>query len=481
MTIIVDPDHDTLNPGTVAPSGSLGAARSWCLGSWYIGNYPAVVTFHEDRLVFAGAPQLPQRIDASCTSQYTVFSPSALLDATVAANNAYGINLNANTINAIRWLQSDSHGLLIGTAGNEWLLAPATIGQAISSTNATAQQSSLYGSVPVAPLRVGQECVFMQAGGKRMRSLKYDFYTNGFIGPDVSVLAEHLTAGGIVQLMLQKTPQQIVWALRADGTLLSISYDRDQDEEGWAAHAIGGQNAKVLSIATIPTPDNSRDELWLAVQRTINGSTVCYIERMTKLWEAGDSTPYSLNGATAYRFVPNNTYYLDSSVRTVFGSPVTTITGLTWLEGQTVSVLADSATHPDVVVTGGSITLQRSARDVNIGLNYTSRSQTMPLEAGGQEGPAQGKIKRIHRIIMRMYDTLGLQVQAGSAGAIVNDEAFRSTSDLMDQPPPLFNGNFPITWEGSYDRDGYVIWEQTQPLPSNISGLSIELETQDGG
>lgn len=481
MTIIIDPENDPINPGSVTPTGALAAARSWALGSWYVGNYPAVVTFHEDRLVFAGTPQLPQRIDASCTSQYLVFSPSALLDATVATNNAYGLNLNSNTINAIRWLQSDSHGLLIGTAGAEWLLSPATIGQAISTTNATAQQSSLFGSVPVAPLRVGQECVFMQAGGKRMRSLKYDFYTNGFIGPDVSVLAEHMTTGGITQIALQKTPQQLIWALRADGSLISISYDRDQDEEGWALHAIGGQNAKVLSIAVIPSPDNSRDELWLAIQRTINGATVCYIERMTKLWESGDSVSYTLGGQTAFRFVPINTYYLDSAVRATFGSPVTTITGLTWLEGQTVSVLADQSTHPDCVVSGGSITLQRSARDTNIGLNYTSRSQTMAIEAGGAEGPAQGKLKRIHRIILRLYDTLGLQVQAGNAGAVVNDESFRSTNDLMDAPPPLFNGDFPISWDGSIDREGYVIWEQTQPLPSNISGLSVELETEDGG
>lgn len=479
---LVDP-NDPLDPGGTTQSGALAAARAWSLGVFYQGNYPAVVTFHEDRLVFAGTPQNPQRIDASVSSQYNVFSPSALLDSAVTAACAYGFALNANTVNAIRWVQSDQHGLLIGTAGSEWLLAPATIGQAISSTNVVAKQSSLYGSVAVPPLRVGQECVFVQSGARRIRSLKYDFYTDGFVGPDISVLSEHLTAFGFVQIALQRTPQQIIWAVRTDGALISISYDRDQDEQGFAYHQLGGDPAttKVLSVAVIPSPDNTRDEVWLAVQRVVNGSTVCYVEKMTKIWEVGDSTPYQLGGQTMTRFVPNNTYFLDSAARTVFGSPVTTVTGLTWLEGQTVAVLADSSAHPDCVVTGGAITLQRASSDVNIGLNYTSSARTMQIEAGGADGPAQGKLKRIHRVIIRLFDTLGLQVAAGNLGATVNDVPFRGTNDLMDAPPPLFNGDEPITWDGTYERDGYVIWEQTQPLPSNISAVIAQLETQDGG
>lgn len=475
--------NDPLDPGTTAPTGAVAAARAWYLGSFYPGNYPSVVTFHEDRLIFAACPNTPQRLDASVSSQYTTFSPNAVADGSVTAASAYAFSLNANTVNAIKWVQPDQHGLLIGTQGGEWLLSPSTTGQAISATNVTAKQSTLYGSIGVPPLRIGNETLFLQLGGRRMRALKYDFYVDGFQGPDVSVLSEHLTVTGFKQLALQKTPQQIIWAVRNDGMLVSISYDRDQDEQGWALHQIGGDptTTKVLSVACIPSPDGSRDEVWLAIQRVINGSTVCYVERMTKLYEAGDATSYTLNGVAETKFVPSNTYFLDCAVRAVFGSPVTTITGLSWLEGQTVSVLADSATHPDVVVTGGSITLARPAQDVNIGLQYTSMGQTMQIEAGGADGPAQGKITRIHRVIARMFETLGLQMVASNAGAKTNDVSFRSTADLMDAPPPLFTGDIMLTWDGSYEREGYVIWEQTQPLPSNISAIIVQLETQDGG
>lgn len=477
MAAYTDP-NDPYAPGATDPTGAVPAARAWYIGAWYPGNYPAVVTFHEDRLVFAGAPQLPQRIDGSVSGQYNTFSPSAVVDSTVTAATAYAFSLNANTVNVVRWMQSDQHGLLIGTAGGEWLLSPGTTGQALSAINVSAKQSTLFGSEPIAPLRIGNETLFTQQGGRRLRALKYDFYVDGFQGPDISVLSEHLTVTGFKQYALQKSPQQIVWAVRNDGALISVSYDRDQDEQGWMLHTIAGDSAKVLSVACIPAPDGSRDEVWVAVQRVVNGTTVCYVERMTKLWEAGDAVSYTLSGVTQQKYVPQDTYYLDSAVRTVFGSPVTTITGLTWLEGQTVSVLADSATHPDVVVTGGAITLQRSAQDVCIGLNYTSQAQTLQIEAGGADGPAQGKIKRIHRLIVRMYDTLGLTLTAGTN---VQDVSFRYSDGLMDAPPSLFSGDIPLAWEGTYDRDGYVSWSQTQPLPSNISMIAAQLETQDGG
>ena len=228
--------NDPRYPGQTTPTGALSQTRAFSMGSFYAGNYPAVVTFHQDRLVFAGAPQTPQRLDASVSSQYDTFSPSAVLDGTVSDACAYGFALNSNQVDAIRWLQSDSHGILVGTSGSEWLIAPGSLGGAITPSNAVAQQNTAYGSASIAALRVGLETLFLQGGSRRMRAIKYDFYTNGFIGPDISVLSEQLTTGGFTQFAMQRTPQQILWLVRADGVLVSISYERDQDEEGWVSH-----------------------------------------------------------------------------------------------------------------------------------------------------------------------------------------------------------------------------------------------------
>lgn len=484
--------RDPLDPGAV-PSGTdpgvvgNGAGvRQWALGAWYAGNYPACVHFHEDRLCLAGAPQYPQRIDMSNSGAYTIFSPSALLDDTVTAANSCSFSLNSNTINAIAWMQTDQHGLVVGTRGSEWVVGSSSTTEPISPTSIQAKQTSEYGATLVPPLHVGQSTLFLQLGGRKLRDLKYNFAVDGFEGGDLSVLAEHVTVGGFTALGVQRTPFQLLWLRREDGTLVSVSYDAEQNEVAWCPHDMGGFSdaaqtlpAKVVSLAVIPAPDGTRDELWLAVQRRIDGADVVSIERMSKVWEVGDAVLDTSVTPPLPRFVPTETVYLDACQRLASDTPVTEVSGITWLEGQTVGVMADGASHPDCVVTGGKITLQREAKDVVVGLNCPSRATTLPIEAGGADGPAQGKVKRIRNVIFQVYETAGFTVVG--ANDVRTELPFRATNDLMDQPAPLRTESVPVSWEGTYDRDGQITFEQTQPLPLNVSGLVIQVETQDGG
>lgn len=483
--------RDPLDPGTTPYSGAdpgvVGngsGVRQWGLGVWYGGNYPACVHFYEDRLCFAGAPQNPERIDMSCSSAYEVFSPSALLDDTVTPANAVGVALNSNTVNAIRWLQSDQNGLLAGTPGGEWVVSSASITEAISSTSITAKQTTEFGAAAVAPIHTGMTTLFLQAGARKLRELKYSFVINGFEGGEISPLAEHLTVGGFKEMVIQRTPQQILWLVRNDGVLVSVSYDANQNEVAFAPHPLGGTDTKVLSATVIPSPDATRDEVWLAVSRTINGSTAVYIERMSKLWEVGDQTldTTSVSGTPFYRYVPDLTVYADAAQRYTSGTPVTQVTGATWLANSTVGVVADGAAHPDVTVSAaGVLTLQRPAKDIAFGFRYSSIAKTLPIEAGGADGPAQGKIQRIHRAIFRIYESSGWEVLSNPNTGDWTPVVLRETTDPMDQPVPLATGDYPQAVETSYERGTTLSWRMTQMLPLNMAGLVVQLETQDGG
>lgn len=469
--------HSGTDPGV---PGNGSGVRQWALGIWWAGNYPACVHFYEDRLCFAGAPQSPDRIDMSNSTAYEVFSPNALLDGTVVASNACAFSLNSNTVNAVRWLQSDQNGLIAGTAGGEWIVSSASITEALSPTSIIAKQTTEFGAAQVPPVHTGMTTLFLQAGGRKLRELKYSFMINGFEGTEISPLAEHLTAGSFSAMALQRTPQQVLWLVRNDGTLVSVSYDSDQNEVAWASHPVGGGSAKVLSLAVIPSPDGDRDEVWLAVQHDVGGQVV-FIERMSKMWEVGDATLDTTVAPDFYRYVPSLTTYLDASQRLTSNTAFSSVSGLTWLEGVTVGVLADGAAHPDCVVDGtGTIQLARPANDVVVGINYTSIGRTLTIEAGGADGPAQGKIKRIHRVIFRVYESAGFQCRATNSTA-VNDVVVRQTNDVMDEPVPLQTDDIPQQWEGTYDRLGQVEWQQSQPLPLNLAGLVVQLETQDGG
>lgn len=456
------------SPTAVVPS----TTTFWRLGEWNsTDGYPAAVTFHQDRLIWGGAASTPGRIDGSNSGDYENYAPTRL-DGTVVDSNALAFSLNAGTVNVIQWLMSDEWGLLVGTSGGEWAVSPSTAQTAITPTNVNAKPLGNYGSSSTQPVRVGKAILFIQRTTRKVREMVYQFMVNTFQALDISLVAEHLTKSGIKQMAVQFAPQQIVWIARTDGRLVGMTYDKDQDICGWHQHSLGGYSdaAQTLpplveGVAVIPAPGAQRDEVWLVVKRYINGATVRSFEVMAKMWEDGDAT--------------STCVFMDCSAE-YNGAPTTAITGLTWLKGQTVGVLTDGAVHPDALVdSSGSITLVRSASIVQVGLKYKSRGVTLRPEAGGADGPSQGKLKRVHRAVVRFFQSIGLSMGSSSAGVTSYPEPFRTSADPMSGPVGLFDGDKRWSYEGTWGTDGQIVFETDDPLPSNITMLMAQLETND--
>ena len=155
---------------------------------------------------------------------------------------------------------------------------------------------------------------------------------------------------------------------------------------------------------------------------------------------------------------------------------VTTISGLGHLEGETVSVLVDGATHPDREVASGSITLQSPAGTVHVGLPYVSDLHTMRIEAGAAAGTAQTKIKRFSKCAVRVDNTLGLKF--GPDAGRLDVLPFRAPPDAMDRPPPLVTGDLIFSWNSGFERDGRILLRQDQPLPFMIVAIVPDVNTQ---
>ena len=468
-------DKDNISVKWMTSVGTT-ATVNWRLGVWGDTNgYPGAITFNQDRLTFAGCPEYPSRVDASNSSDYENFAPTER-DGTVIDSNALSFTLNSTKSNVINWMLSDEWGLLAGTASGEWVVAASTTAVAITPTNISAKMVSSYGSADVLPAKMGKSTLFVQRTRRKLREMTYQFTLGTFQSPDISLIAEHLTASGIKEMAVALAPQSILWMVRNDGVLVGMSYDKDQDVLGWHQHRLGGYSdaAQTLpplveSVAVIPSPATDRDEVWIAVKRHINGQDVRTVELLSKYWEDGDSVSDAV-------FVDCSAAYDGRATNT----RTTTVSGLTWLANQTVSVLADGAVHPDCVVdTYGAITLQRSALVVQVGLGYSSQGKTLRIEAGGNDGPAQGKLKRIHRVIFRVFQSVGFNVQATGRDAF--PEPWRSSADRMDQQTALFTGDQRWAWDGSYEVEGQIAWSQAEPVPSNILAVAAQMETQDGG
>lgn len=449
-------------------SAGTGTAN-WRLGLWSdTTGYPAAVIFHDDRLCFGGGTYRPTRFDASKVGDYENFEPT-IADGTVADDNALSFSLNANEVNVIRWMNDDQRGLIVGTAGGEWLVRASTAGEALTPTNIDAKRTSRNGSADVQGIGVGDATLYVQRAGRKLREIAYRFEADSLVSPDLTVLSEHITRSGLTEITFRQEPQSLVWGVRADGVLVGLTYEREQDVVGWHRHILGGNyaggDAVVETVSAIPAPSGDRDETWLIVKRTINGGTHRYIEYITPLFEDGDD--------------PEDAFLVDCGL-TYDGAAATTISGLDHLEGQTVAILADAASHPDKTVSGGAITLDRSASVVQVGLPYVSDGQMLRLEGGSAVGSAQGKIKRIDTVTFRLHNTGSFS--AGPSFDNLDSIIFRKSTDTTGAAVPLATGDYPeggMTWEGSYETEGYVCWRITQPMPATLLAVMPSFKTND--
>ena len=514
-------------------TGSASASTDWSLGAFSdTTGHPSCVTFFEQRLVFAATLNNPQTIYFSKSGDYE--NMDANIGGTVADDDAIVYTIASNQVNAIRFL-SPTRTLIIGTAGGEFAVYGGGDNDAITPTNIIIKKQSNYGGANVDAVPVANATLFLQRAKRKIRELAYNFDVDGYVAPDLTILAEHITQGGITQMAYQEEPLSIIYAVREDGELVAVTYQRDQQVVAWHRHIFGGSfgsgNAVCESVAVIPT-DLDEYEVYVIIKRTINGATKRYVEVLNTFdFTETDNTSFNyldsqlnydgvsttLNGdisnsATTITLTDASSFNSAGKIKinkeiikytgkssndltgctrgenlttaaahtsgTTVDQVVETLSGLSHLEGQTVSILADGATHPTKTVSSGAISLDRAAKKVKVGLAYTSLLQTMRIDAGSQNGTSQGKTKRIYEITLRLFETVGVEV--GPDLNHMERIPFRSSANPMNEGIAPFTGDKEVEFRGNYDTDGFIVIRQTQPLPLTVLSVYPRLVTNDG-
>jgi len=423
------------------------ATDIWREGAWSaVRGYPKAVTLHEQRLVFGGTAFQAQTVWGSVVGDYENFAYGS--DDT----DAFNYTLGARERNAIQWLSSHTT-LLIGTAGGEWAMSSGDEVNPISPTNVNVKRQSNYGSNAIGALLVNSVTLFVQRQGKRVREMGYTLEADRYDGDELTILSEHITGDGITQIGYQQQRNSIVWAVTSEGVLIGMTYEKAQQVAGWHRHKTDGLFESVTTIYGA-----GEDEVWAVVNRTIGGVTKRYIERFNPIqWK-----------------LKKDCFFVDSGL-SYNGAPVGTFAGLGHLEGKTVSILADGAVVPDLVVVGGAVTLPggATASVVHIGLAFETIIQPMRLDVDQMVGVSQGQIKQVREVFFRLKDTLGLRYGDGKREYNLS---FRSTSSPMDASPPLFTGDKRAEFEGELDFDTPVIVKQLQPLPLTLLALVVKYD-----
>lgn len=435
------------------------AKSAWRLGVWNDETgHPGCSTFHEERLVRAGAGAKPNRFDASKTGDFDNFAPGT------ADADAIAYSVGANQVVAIKWLAA-LKDLIIGSVSGLFRVGTDSVGAPLSPTNANVRRQTRRGVADMPVLPVDDVGLFVQRQGRKVREAAFNIESDGYKAPDLTLLAAHVTGtgAGILSWAYQEEPWSIVWCARADGQLIALTYERDEQVVAWHRHPLGGAfgsgDPVVEAVATIP--GDGEDEVWLIVKRTIDGATKRYIEILDPDFAADADQ--------------EDAFFVDCGL-TYSGSAATTISNLDHLEGATVKVLGNGAVLPDEVVASGAITLDAAVTKAQIGLGSTWTAKPQRFEAGA-EYTAQGKNKRISHLMIRFYRSLG--VTFGPSADKLDPGPFRKTSDVLGSPPPLFSGDMKVPFRGSTDRDGAIVLSGDAPLPATIVSIVPRFSVDD--
>jgi hypothetical protein len=419
-------------------------------------NKPATVEYYQQRQVFASTNNEPQSVYTTQTNNFKSFR----LSTPARDDDAVTFTVAAKRVNEVRHLLSlDS--LVLLTSGGEWrvsegrdeVLTPSSVGVRIQSYNGTSW---------VKPVIINSTALYLQEKGSRIRDLNYDFNSDGYTGNDLSIMAEHLFDGfTITDMTYTDEPYGILWCVRSDGVLLGLTYLREHQVWGWHRHTTDGLFESVATIS-----EDGRDALYAIVNRTIGGVTKRYVERLEKR--------ESINAEDAF--------YVDSGL-SYDGVPATTFSGLDHLEGEAVDVLADGYAVTGRTVTGGSITLEREASKVHIGLKYTPVIETLDIDTNSPTETLKAQSVSVSKVYIEVEGTRG-----GFVGA--KRDVTSGASTTFQEIKPRFESDGynaialksykqEVSIDPSWGKGGGIRIEQRSPLPMAI--LSVIPRVDIGG
>lgn len=517
---------------------SLAAATTnWAEGSWSaVAGYPARVSFHQQRLFFARTATQPQNIWGSKTFVFTDFAVDGAAD-----DDGINIQVASNESNDIKWLSS-GRALVAGTYGGEFVVnsgddSPLTP----SNTNVTKQNS--WGSEPIQPQIIGNYMYYVQRYGKKLRELFYFWNLDTYKSVDKTILSPQIAGDGFKEMTFQQNPDTVLWLVRTDGTIATMTREIDQEVQAWARQTTAGTYE---TISTIPSQVGAYDEVWIVVNREINSNAKRYVERFynqepplrqdkcvylhsalsydaydatssgtvnlslaatdgtsvivtsssayftaadvgdrIRAIDAGGDTKGELKiiGYTSTTIVVGKVVYPFTATAYdggLWGMSVTSLSGLDHLETEEVAFLGDGGVDlPNKTVSNGTVTLAYNYFVIAVGLPYTQKLKTLPQEAGSQRGTAQGKIQRINQVGFKVNRSHSGFLTGGSE-AYLDQIQWRDPTTLMGTPETLYTGTIPnISFRDDYRYGSQVLIYNSDPLPIEMLSIITTIDTQD--
>lgn len=445
---IVRPGRGYTNPVVhIDGNGGGGSGASATASVGKAGDYPGAVSYFEGRRWFGGTYSRPNWLwatKAGTESNMSYSLPSQDSDRIAAAVVARSADRIEHIVPLSR--------LVFLTASAEWL-ATTKNSDVITQSSLSVNTQAYFGSSNVQPVIVGSTMLYAASRGGHIRECGYSYEAGGYVTNDVCLRAPHLFDNlKIKDISFGKAPYPTVWAVSSSGKLIALTYVPEQQVGAFSTVETTGE---ILSCAVVAEGDE--DILYAVIRRFINGVHRVYVERMherqyTDLYDA-----IYLDAAGSYR-----------------GDPKDVINGLTWLEGETVSILADGSVEPSQKVVNGQIKLTSPASVVHVGLPYTCDAQTLPVAVALQDGSyGSGHKKNVISMTLRVVNSSG--IKAGPSFSKLSEYPARSM-EAAGYPPDPITDEIEIRVGGTWGNSGQCCIRQETPLPLKIISMTTKVE-----
>jgi hypothetical protein len=493
------------------------------------GNYPGAVSYFEQRRCFAGSLNEPQKIWMTRSGTESDLSYGL----PIRDDDRIEFRVAAREANTIRHIVPLTQLLLL-TGSAEWRVSSVN-SDAITPTSISVRPQSYIGASNVQPVIINNSMVYGAARGGHVRELGYSWQSNGFITGDLAIRAAHLfDTYDITDMCLSKAPQPLIWFISTSGKLLGLTYIPEQQVGAWHQHdtdgvfesctAVAEGNEDVLYVV-VKRLINGSYKRYVERMQTREVSTLanCFFVDSGATYNGTNTTSKTMTVTGGTTWGPADTLTITASASTFVGSgdigdaiilvngagekytititgytsatvvtgrvdkviPVAlrstattswnfarnSIGGLTWLEGKTVSILADGAVHPRRVVTGGIVNLNVPANIVTVGLPYQADLQTLPM-ALQIDGFGQGRYKNINKAWLRVFQSSGIFVGPDANNLV---EAKQRTTEPYGSPPSLKSDEILVMLTPTWAASGQIYIRQNDPLPLTLVGLTLEV------
>lgn len=526
---ILDPGKDYVSPTVSFNSidGLGSAATATATASASSGNNPSCSEIVQQRRVYAGTLNLPSALFGSRVGSGDSFDTTSF----ALANDPYSLSVEQAEETPIRYIEVTTDGLFLFSAA-EVIQVRGENDEAITGSNSRARPQTSEGCARLDPIKIDREYLYLNEAKTAVLSLRPSNLPTYFTTIDVSYYSNHYFApsNAIVSWSWAKSPDNLIWAARADGTFLSCTFVSAQQVWAWADHTTKGfvEDVEAVSEANL-------DRLYMIVRRTIGGVEKRFIERQSiwnidtvdEMWSvdcglatslikpAATLTPAAFAG-TGVVITAGSAVFVSGDVGKIlrvgggrgvvvsftsttklvvdfgrdiiepikeFTAPrvyasgewsldatVTTVSGLQHLEGETVEILGDGAVLDDKTVVNGAVALSTASSFAVVGLGFTGELKTLP--ASVPDAVIEDKRKSTNSVAVRLYKSRGLEIGDGTDYY----ELTKRSDEPYGIPPDFVNEMVRSSISTRFDLDGSITIKKVKPVQAHVLGLITTLE-----